>query len=273
VGDGATDPDGQERARMTFVPTPDQLLPDLTPEQELVLLARTLWREGYDDHLAGHITINLGDGTLLCNPWLLRWDEIRPRDVIRIDLDGNVVEGDWPAPLGIPLHLELHKARHDVQVAMHNHPLYGTVWSDLREVPDLFDQSSSLGGGGDLVLVDEYDGGVSSSEAARKAVDLMGDAELALLAGHGVFVLGSSVRAVHQRAVALEQRCQRAWHIRATGARPESPLPGWYRDRMRGSDGNGFLGFWEAMARAELRAEPSLVDDRTSRRTAVAAPV
>jgi ribulose-5-phosphate 4-epimerase/fuculose-1-phosphate aldolase len=257
---------------MAFTPTPDRLLPDLTPEQELVLLARTLWREGYDDHLAGHITINLGDGTLLCNPWLLRWDELRPQDVIRIDLDGNVVEGDWPVPLGIPLHLELHKARHDVGVAMHNHPLYGTVWSDLREIPDSYDQSSSLGGGGDLVLVDEYDGGVNSAEAARKAVDLMGDAELALLAGHGVFVLGSTVRAVHQRAVALEQRCQRAWHIRAAGAHPESPLPGWYRERMRGSDGNGFLGFWEAMARAELRADPSLVDDRTSRRTLMGAP-
>ena len=63
---------------MSFVPTADKLLPELTPEEEIVLLARTLWREGYNDHLAGHITYNLGDGTLLCNPWLLTWDEIRP---------------------------------------------------------------------------------------------------------------------------------------------------------------------------------------------------
>ena len=65
---------------MPFTPTAEKLLPDLTPREELVLLARTLWREGYNDHLAGHITINVGDGTLLCNPWLLTWDEIRPRD-------------------------------------------------------------------------------------------------------------------------------------------------------------------------------------------------
>jgi L-ribulose-5-phosphate 4-epimerase len=44
-----------------------------------VILARALWREGYNDHLAGHITCNLGDGTLLCNPWLLTWDELVPR--------------------------------------------------------------------------------------------------------------------------------------------------------------------------------------------------
>jgi L-ribulose-5-phosphate 4-epimerase len=243
-----------------FTPTADKLLPDLTPEEEIVLLARTLWREGYNDHLAGHITYNLGDGTLLCNPWLLTWNEIRPRDIIRIDLDGNVLEGDWPVPLGIPLHLELHKARHEVKVAMHNHPLYGTVWSDMREVPPIYDQSSGLGGGGELVLVDEYDGGVSNAEAAAKAVNAMGDAELALLAGHGVFVLGSSVRAVHQRAVALEQRCQRAWHIRAAAGPIETPVPAWWLDRTKLSDGNGFLGFWEAMAREELRADPTLLE-------------
>ena len=244
---------------MDFSPTADKLIPDLAPKDELVLLARTLWREGYSDHLAGHITISLGDGTLLCNPWLLTWDEIRPRDVIRIDLEGNLVEGNWPVPLGIPLHLELHRARDDIRVAMHNHPLYGTVWGDMREVPPALDQSSSLGGG-DLVLVDEYAGSVDSSEAAAKTVAAMGGADIALLAGHGVFVLGTTVRAVHQRAVALEQRCRNAWYVRATGAALESPLPGWFSDRFRMSDGDGFRGFWEAMVRAELRSDPTLLD-------------
>ena len=129
------------------------------------MLARALWREGYADHLAGHITVNLGDGTLLCNPWFITWDELRPSQLIRIDLDGKVIEGEWPAPLGIPLHLELHKLREDVGVAMHSHPLYGTVWADMGEVPPVYDQSSGLGGGGDLIVIDEYGGGVDNSGA------------------------------------------------------------------------------------------------------------
>ena len=243
---------------MTFRPTPEKLLPDLSLREEMVLLARCLWREGYNDHLAGHITCNLGDGTLLCNPWLVTWDELAPDQLIRIDLQGNVVEGDWPAPLGIPLHLALHEARPGVAWAMHNHPLYGTVWADMREVPPPMDQSSALGGG-ELVLVDEYDGAVNNVDAARGAVAAMGDADLALLAGHGVFVLGRSARAIHQRAVALEQRCQRAWHIRAAGGRLDSPLPQAWRDRMVAGDGEGFAGFWEAMVRQELRADPTLL--------------
>lgn len=44
-------------------------LPPLSPQAEVALLARTLFREGYDDHLAGHITSRQPDGTLLVNPW------------------------------------------------------------------------------------------------------------------------------------------------------------------------------------------------------------
>lgn len=238
-------------------PTPARLLPDLTPRQELVLLARTLWREGYDDHLAGHITYRQPDGTLLCNPWLLLWEELRPEDVLRIDPDGNVLEGDWPVPLGIPLHLALHQARDDVTVAVHHHPRFGTVWADAQRLPGCFDQSSALGGG-ELVLMDEYDGPVNDRGSAARAVAAMGHADLALLANHGVFVLAGSVRAAHQRAVALEQRCRHAWQVEALGGGRELPEPA--RSLFAGSDGEGFIGFWEAMARRELRLDPTLLD-------------
>jgi ribulose-5-phosphate 4-epimerase/fuculose-1-phosphate aldolase len=243
---------------MQFRPTPDRLIPDLSPTEELVVLARALWREGYDDHLAGHITIAVGDGTLWCNPWLLTWDELMPEQIIRIDLDGEVVEGDWPAPLGIPLHLALHRARPDVSVAVHSHPLYGVVWADAGELPPVLDQSSALGGG-DLVLVDEYAGTVDARDAADEVVAAMGEADLALLAGHGVLVVGTSVRAAHQRAVALEQRCERTWRVRTLVEGPlSSPLPEAFRADLARSDGTRFVGFWEAAVRAELRADPGL---------------
>ena len=243
---------------MTFIPSPAGLMPELSTRQELVVLARALWREGYNDHLAGHITVNLGDGTLLCNPWLLTWDEIGPDQVLRLDADGRVLEGAWPVPPGLPLHLELHRRRTDVTWAVHNHPLYGTVWADMGEIPPILDQSSSLGGGS-LTLVNEYSGPVNDPASARRAVEEMGSATSALLAGHGVFVLGGSARAVHQRAVALEQRCQHAWLVRATGTSATSALPAPFLEAMAASDGEGFVGFWEAAVRAELRADPGLL--------------
>lgn len=193
----------------------------------------------------------------MCNPWLLLWEELRAEDVLVIDLDGNLIEGDWPVPLGIPLHLELHRARHDVVVAVHSHPRFATVWADLGRIPPCYDQSSALGGG-ELVVVDEYDGPVNARDSAARAVASMGSADTALLANHGVFVTAGSIRAAHQRAVALEYRSRRAWHVESLGDGRELPEPA--RSFFRSSDGEGFIGFFEAMARREIRLDPTLLD-------------
>ena len=235
-------------------------MPDLTPREELVVLARALWREGYNDHLAGHITVNLGDGTLLCNPWLLTWAELRPSQVLRIDLEGRVVEGDWPVPLGIPLHLELHKMRQDVGWAVHNHPLFGTVWADLGEVPPILDQSSALGGG-TLVAGRRVRG--PGQRRLERAVGGGEDGRRRPWRCWPVTACSSwagSARAVHQRAVALEQRCQHAWYARAAGGAGVTRVPQAFIDLVAQSDGEGFIGFWEAAVRAELAADPDLLD-------------
>ena len=114
-------------------------------------------------------------------------------------------------------------------------------------------------------MVNEYTGPVNDPASARRAIEAMGTATTALLAGHGVFVLGGSARAVHQRAVALEQRCQHAWHVRATGAAAAASatvLPTAFLETMAAGDGEGFIGFWEAAVRAELRADPGLLGHR-----------
>ena len=240
---------------MNFQPTADRLAPDLDQREQIVLLARALWHEGYDDHLAGHITVNQGDGTLLCNPWLLTWEEFEPEDVIRIDLDGNVVEGDWPAPLGIPLHLELHKARPGIGWALHHHSRWGSVWSAMKQVPPLHDQTGA-GGGGRLVLVDEYEGGVNSVASARGAVERMGDADSAILAHHGVFVTAATVNAVYWRAASLEWRCRLAHLAAAAGGGADVPQV--IHDTFGRSDGTGFVGYWETAVRRELRRDPDL---------------
>jgi L-ribulose-5-phosphate 4-epimerase len=88
----------------------------------------------------------------------------------------------------------------------------------------------------------------------------MGSADMALLANHGVFVTAGSIRAAHQRAVALEYRSRRAWQVEAVGAGRELPDPA--RSFFRASDGEGFLGFFEAMARRELQLDPHCLEPR-----------
>lgn len=233
-------------------------LPALTAEAEVALLCRMLHREGYDDHLAGHITYRQPDGTLLVNPWGLTWDEVRASDIMRIDTEGNVLAGRWTVTPAITLHVELHRARHDIGVAVHNHSRWGTVWADLHRVPPVYDQTSAMVPG-DPVLHDDFDGSVDAVEQARACVAALGDGRMALLANHGVLVVGRDIAQAHHRAVVLEWRCRQAWHVEALGA--GVPVrPDVFERFAAPFDHVSFPGLFEAMARRELRADPSILD-------------
>ena len=234
------------------------VLPDLTPEAEVALLARTLFREGYDDHLAGHITYKQPDGTFLVNPFGLPWDEVRASDIMRMDIDGNALDGKWTITPAITLHLELHRARHDIGVAVHNHPRWGTIYADAGRAPDVYDQTSAMVAG-EVAIYADYEGPVDQAANARAAVEAMGDSSFALLQNHGVLVVGRDIAQAHMRAVTLEWRCRQAWHVEAIGG--GKPLPPEVHERFgRIFDTVNFPGLWEAMVRRELRHDPTILD-------------
>jgi len=74
-----------------YAPRPGRrpLLPELTPQQQVALLCRVLHREGYNDHIAGHITVKQEDGSFLANPWELTWAELTASDILRLDAPGQ----------------------------------------------------------------------------------------------------------------------------------------------------------------------------------------
>ena len=171
----------------------------LTYRQQLAVICRTLAAQGYDDKLAGHVSVRDGeDGTLIV-PRLGRfWDEVTANDFVRIDADGAVVEGVGNVNPTIVFHLELHKARPDIVCALHNHPPYGTAWACAASLPPLLDQTGA-NGGGTAVVYSEYEGVVQTRDNA---------AALALL-----------------RAMCFEHRARKAYEVLAMGLEPKPLTP------------------------------------------------
>lgn len=235
------------------------LMPRLSPQAEVALLARALHREGYDDHVAGHIAYKQADGTYYVNPFEVPWDDVRASDVMRIDQEGYVLEGTrWSASRALRMHLALHARRHDVIVSVHNHPRFGTIWSDLKRIPPVYDQTSALIDE-DIALYEEWGGLVGEWESAEAVAAAIGDKPAALLAHHGVFVLGRSISEAYIRAMSLEWRCRNAWMVEAIG-KPE-PMPSAQASQLSGRINSiGYYSLWEAMVRRELRHDPSILD-------------
>ena len=235
------------------------LLPELTPQQELALLCRALHREGYNDHIAGHVTLAQPDGTFLVNPWELAWDEVTASDIVRINAQGAVVEGDWNVTPAIGLHLAVHRERRDIKVVLHNHPSWGLVWSASGRVPPIYDQTSGQVEG-DPVFYDEYAGTVDGATEAEAAAAALGSEKWAMLKNHGVFLVGKDVRQAHLRAITLEHRCRLAWHVEALGSGTPIADPQVLKVAQM-SDELGFPFLWEAMARKEIRLDARVLGD------------
>jgi ribulose-5-phosphate 4-epimerase/fuculose-1-phosphate aldolase len=197
----------------------------LTERQRLVVACRTLAAQGYDDGLAGHVSVrDRDDGTLLVPRLGVFWDELTPNDFVRIADDGTVVEGAGDVNPTIVFHLELHKARPDIVCALHNHPPYGTLWACAAQLPPLLDQSGA-GAGGKAVLYDEYEGVVSTRQSAAALARAYGDADMAILAHHGTLVTASGVALAMARAICFEHRARKAYEVRAMGVEPKALAP------------------------------------------------
>ena len=233
-------------------------LPDLSPEQRFALLARMLYREGYDEHLAGHVTWKQPDGNFLVGPAGFVWDEIKASDVMTIDPDGNQLSGRWTVTQAIGLHTEMHKIRHDISVAIHNHTRWATIWAGLNRAPTIYDQTGAMYAG-EVAVFGQYRGAVDEPEIAREITHAMGDANIALLANHGSFILARDPEQAFLRAMSFEWRCRQAWHIEAVGG-AEPMLPEAAQAFGETFNKVNFPGLFQAMARREIRRDPTVLE-------------
>ena len=188
-----------------FAPNPGRrpLLPPLTEQAQVALMCRMLFREGWNEHIAGHITYRLANGTLLTNPWELAWDEVTASDILTLDESGTIIAGDWNTTPALGLHLHLHKLRPDVHVVIHNHARWSGIWANMHRVPPVYDQAGAYVDG-PLPLYNEYGGTFEDGDKSLAAAKALGDAKWALLANHGSLVVGRDLRQAHLRAITLE---------------------------------------------------------------------
>ena len=65
-------------------------------------------------------------GMFVIKPSGIAYEELRPSDMVVMDLDGNKVEGDYHPSSDTPTHLELYKAFGQIGGIVHTHSAWAT---------------------------------------------------------------------------------------------------------------------------------------------------
>lgn len=174
--------------------------------EDIATLARAFSRLNYV-HAFGHISLRL-EHSVLITPTRPPLAIQRAADVIEVDFDGNVTEGDRTArPIEIFLHLGIYAARADVRAICRTHAPYASTWPAEGKPPAV---EHGFGGMvGEVATAEAYDL-VHSADLGARTAQRLGGSDALLLRGNGALTVGPSLREAAARMWSLEERCAQA---------------------------------------------------------------
>jgi ribulose-5-phosphate 4-epimerase/fuculose-1-phosphate aldolase len=232
---------------------------DLTERQKLACLHRVLAGIGFNENMAGHVTVAEPDGDLLASPWGKWWDEVRASDLVRVSSAGELIEGSWDVSPAIFLHIGIHLRRPDARVIVHNHPYHATLLATMGRLPEITHQAACMFDGA-LTLVDEYEGQVLDEDAGEWLADRVGDAAGIVLVSHGVIVIGTTIEEATYRAHTFDRMCRLTADALVAGVATHEIAPE-HRAALKDAFRTHALdAYWNGAVRMLVHDQPEVLD-------------
>jgi ribulose-5-phosphate 4-epimerase/fuculose-1-phosphate aldolase len=213
--------------------------------ERLAGVCRVFGRLGFAEGLLGHVTVRDPGhpDRLWASPMGLSWRQLTVSDLVQVDHEGRVVEGERPVnPVGLLLHTAIHQARPDVVAVCHAHSQHGKAWASLGRLLDPITQDAcALHGVQALIREPRV---ALDAESARAFAAALGDKRVAIQAGHGLFSTGQTVDEAAWWFITMERACQVQLLAEAAGTPERWPEEAAAAlQRGTGSPGFGWLSF------------------------------
>jgi len=180
-----------------------------TARVELAALYRLVALHGWDDAIFTHISMRVPgpEHHFLINPYGLFFDEITASSLVKVDLDGAIVQETpyFINPAGFTIHSAVHAAREDALCVMHLHTDAGVGVSAQADGLLPISQNALL-----LlpsIAYHEYEGVALNLDERERIVKDLGDKPLMLLRNHGTLSAGPTAAATWLQMFFFERAC------------------------------------------------------------------
>jgi L-fuculose-phosphate aldolase len=190
---------------------------------EAARACRILDMEGHGDMTLGHLSVRAIDGAGF---WMKRnriglGEVLGADDFVLLDWDGKQIAGSGGRHSEWPIHSEIFRARADVNVVVHAHPLYASIFSAMTEPLQPYTLDADY-----FTDVPRHEADVAlitlKSEGEELAKSL-GEHFAVLIANHGVTFCGTSVEHAVCVGIFLEKACRAQLIARAANMRHSMP--------------------------------------------------
>ena len=164
--------------------------------------AKRAYQDGLFEGTCGNLSaFDRTQGIVVITPSGVAYDRYRPEDMVVIDLEGRVLEGNYPPSSEWIMHTMVYRQKPEVNAVIHTHSPYASAFAVRNEgIPAiLIEMIPTLGG--DVPLAQF--GMPGTEEVGAEAVKVLQGRGGCLLANHGVLAEGDT----------LEQACVRAGYV------------------------------------------------------------
>jgi len=227
---------------------------------DLAALYRLVALYGWDDLIYTHISARIPgpEHHFLINPYGLLFEEITASSLVKIDLEGNILQETpyFINPAGFTIHSAIHAAREDAKFVMHLHSDQGVAVAAQKDGLLPLTQHA-------LIVLPrlayhDYEGIALNLDERERLVHDIGDKTLMLLKNHGTLSVGDSAANCWVGMYYLERACK--MQVQALSAGRDNVLiaPMASQQEVKGQVGGGIGGAlaWPGCLRKLDRESP-----------------
>ena len=159
--------------------------------QEIVDKSLEAFREGLFSGTSGNMSCRVAPDEMLITPTSVRYDMLRAQDIVRMKLDGTVLEGKLQPSSEWRMHAAVYKAYGETNAVFHTHSPYATAFAVVRKSIPAVLIESCIFLGGDIRCADYATPGTKEVGGCT-------------LANHGVLAVGKDLAQAYLRAEYIE---------------------------------------------------------------------
>ncbi|HQR99667.1 MULTISPECIES: class II aldolase/adducin family protein [unclassified Polaromonas] len=181
---------------------------------ELAACYRVFAMLGWTEMIYNHITVRLPDSVtggnkqFLINPFGLHYSEVTASNLVKIDLQGKVLDGSTHRvnPAGFTVHAAIHDGLPDAHCVMHTHTTAGVAVACLQG--GLQQTNFYTAQLHDKVAYHDFEGITIHAEEGPRLVNNIGTRQAVILRNHGLLTWGHALPQTFAILWTLQRACE-----------------------------------------------------------------
>jgi L-ribulose-5-phosphate 4-epimerase len=160
-------------------------------------------------------------GLVVIKPSGVHYHELTPENMVVVNLDGEVVEGNLKPSSDTFAHVYIYRHRSDVNGVVHTHSTFATAWAAVgKPIPPVLTAICDEFGG--PIPVGDY-AKIGGDEIGQEILRSIGPSPAILMKNHGVFTIGRTAEAAVKAAVMVEDVARTVFFACQLGEPEEIP--------------------------------------------------